>query len=199
MRLIFVCCLLFSALHAQDEGKMLRLSYQLSTLDAEMRSLKEAVENQQTRLESMREDISRLIQATKDASGEMTSSLQDRIKTLEKNLEKACSDIKLITNHSNELASFQKKIEKSLNSYDSLLETQEKEIKDLNSALKSIVQVVQKTNNLPKVSSGAYRVKSGDTLEKIAKDCGISLHALKEINNLQSDTIFIGQQLQTSK
>lgn len=187
------------ALGAQDEGKMLRLSYQISSIDAEVRSLKDAIENQQTRLESMREEVSQLIHATKDATGEQASSLEARLGKIEKNFDKIVSDIKQLSTFSNELASYQKKLEKALSSYDSLFEAQEKEIKNVNAALKSIVQAVQKTEGLPKLSSGSYRVKSGDTLEKIAKEFGISLGSLKEMNNLQTDTIFVGQQLQITK
>ncbi len=42
----------------------------------------------------------------------------------------------------------------------------------------------------------SYRVKPGDSLEKIAKRHKISLESLKKANSLSDDRIMIGQDLQ---
>ena len=47
----------------------------------------------------------------------------------------------------------------------------------------------------PSSSSNTYRVKSGDTLSHIARANNISVSALKQLNNLRSDLIFVGQSL----
>lgn len=47
-------------------------------------------------------------------------------------------------------------------------------------------------------SSSTYRVQSGDTLYSIARKFNISVTQLKQINNLTSDRIYIGQTLKTS-
>ncbi|OMP66705.1 C40 family peptidase [Domibacillus epiphyticus] len=44
-------------------------------------------------------------------------------------------------------------------------------------------------------TSGTYIVKSGDSLSSIASRYGITAASLKQINNLTSDTIFVGQKL----
>lgn len=43
--------------------------------------------------------------------------------------------------------------------------------------------------------AGAYKVKSGDTLAKIAKSHGTTVKALKAANNLKLDGIKVGQKL----
>ena len=45
------------------------------------------------------------------------------------------------------------------------------------------------------ISENYYIVKSGDTLWTIAKKYGLTIDKLKEINNLKSNTLYIGQQL----
>lgn len=45
-------------------------------------------------------------------------------------------------------------------------------------------------------ASGTYKVVAGDTLSGIAKAFGLSVSFIKEINNLTSDTIYLGQTLQ---
>lgn len=47
----------------------------------------------------------------------------------------------------------------------------------------------------PSSSSNTYRVKSGDTLSHIARANNISVSVLKQLNNLRSDLIFVGQSL----
>lgn len=49
------------------------------------------------------------------------------------------------------------------------------------------------------VSMKIYEVKEGDTLYSIAKIFGLSMAELKTLNNLQSDTVNIGQLLMVSK
>jgi len=47
-------------------------------------------------------------------------------------------------------------------------------------------------------SNNSHKVQSGDSLWMIAQDNGISVSQLKSINNLSSDTIYIGQTLKVS-
>ena len=42
---------------------------------------------------------------------------------------------------------------------------------------------------------GKYQVRSGDTLSKIARRCGVTAQAIREMNSLRSDTIYVGQWL----
>ncbi len=55
----------------------------------------------------------------------------------------------------------------------------------------NVGQMIKIPGNL----SSTYVVKSGDTLWSIAKDNNISVDKLKEINNLTSNNLTIGQQL----
>ncbi len=54
---------------------------------------------------------------------------------------------------------------------------------------------------IPKVTSSdiVYIVKKGDTLYKIANNYGVSVDAIKKLNNLTSNTLQIGQQLAIPK
>lgn len=53
-------------------------------------------------------------------------------------------------------------------------------------------------NNIENVVTHTHIVKSGDTLFKIASQFNMSVSDLKKLNNLTSDTIFIGQVLKVS-
>jgi LysM repeat protein len=43
--------------------------------------------------------------------------------------------------------------------------------------------------------SNPYTVRKGDTLAKIARRCGVSVAALKKLNGLSGNTIWVGQAL----
>lgn len=45
------------------------------------------------------------------------------------------------------------------------------------------------------LTADRYQVRSGDTLARIARRCGVSAQAIREMNGLRSDTIYIGQWL----
>ncbi|WP_112180932.1 C40 family peptidase [Paraliobacillus zengyii] len=76
------------------------------------------------------------------------------------------------------------------------------QIKQLNNLLSDLIYTGQSlkmprvsSNQIPTVQSN-YTVVSGDTLSGIAKQYNISVAELKLTNNLISDTIYIGQQIQ---
>ncbi len=51
----------------------------------------------------------------------------------------------------------------------------------------------------PKVTGNVYVVKAGDTLWNIARNNGLTVNELKELNNLKSNALSIGQVLKISK
>lgn len=63
---------------------------------------------------------------------------------------------------------------------------------------KSKKQTTTKQNNTTK-NSTTYKVKSGDTLSKIASKYGVTVNDLKRNNNLKSDLIFVDQKLTIKK
>ena len=77
-----------------------------------------------------------------------------------------------------------------------------KDLKKINDNYKEYVEAVIEAvmdykglKYTPKTSSSSYIVKSGDTLWSIAKNNGITVEKLKEINNLNSNLLTIGQVL----
>ncbi|WP_146049010.1 LysM peptidoglycan-binding domain-containing protein, partial [Tetragenococcus halophilus] len=54
------------------------------------------------------------------------------------------------------------------------------------------------SSNNSSSSNTQHKVKSGDSLWLISQEYDISVSRLKSINNLNSDTIFIGQNLKVS-
>lgn len=99
------------------------------------------------------------------------------------------------------LAKIEKQIEKIL-SYKGEQDSKIQELQDTLYSHKKILQEVSSLkNSLSTLTSSfhketvSYRVKPGDSLEKIAKMFKISVSSLKETNQLSQNTIRIGQEL----
>lgn len=69
-----------------------------------------------------------------------------------------------------------------------------KDINNLNNNLISVGQKLQVSEKAP-IDDNYYIVKKGDTLYSIAKKYNLTINELKKINNLNTDTLSIGQQL----
>ncbi|MBM6619177.1 LysM peptidoglycan-binding domain-containing protein [Bacillus suaedaesalsae] len=75
------------------------------------------------------------------------------------------------------------------------------DIKQLNNLTSDVIYIGQSLKmplTTSTVTISTYTVQSGDSLSVIAKRFGTTVDQLKQINNLTSDTIFIGQSLKVS-
>jgi LysM repeat protein len=66
----------------------------------------------------------------------------------------------------------------------------------------SVASVLNRSSLSTQISAAAgcsnpYIVRRGDTLTRIANNCGINVTTLKRLNGLRSDTIWVGQALTT--
>ena len=68
-------------------------------------------------------------------------------------------------------------------------------LKSNNLVVGQTLKLSEKTNDSDKNDSDKYIVKSGDSLWKIANQYGLTVNQLKQLNNLTSDNLEIGQEL----
>jgi peptidoglycan DL-endopeptidase LytE len=117
------------------------------------------------------------------------SSLEKKVLSLETTLNKISSDLRTLNTALSQTTTQIHQVETQLSSQDERLN----EVNKLKGTLTSIAKAV---GNAPTSSStNTYRVKRGDSLEKIAKDHHTSADALRKINHLSSDRIIVGQEL----
>jgi len=186
-----------------------KMVHNVHNLETELGYLKQKIENQESTIDSLREEVVSLIKATKELNSKSHDVQSERLAKLEKNLEKLTSDMKLFKTHANETAEAIATAQKSLQEQMEHNKLQGKQMQDMESATKSLVKAMQSKLSQAKESFSAlgdssseasalnshYRVKSGDTLAKIAKEFKISSQKIKELNGLKSDKITVGQQL----
>jgi LysM repeat protein len=170
------------------------IRYELDNRDAESAVLQERLLNQEQTIEQMREDMAVV---KKEATVKQSQSLDK----LDSNLGTLVTDIKQMRNHSNEMSEALAKAQTRIGQLEKTIETQNRNISNLQSAIKDIMDAfdMKASTGSTTASTGdsadGYRVKAGDSLEKIARKNNISLKRLKEINGLSNDVIRVGQKL----
>lgn len=192
----FICMsvLLFSPLFSADTTPLPRkvqlLSHSVSTLDQEMATLQQKLQNQEVILDSIHREIASFIQATKEAQKKCDATTH--FQTIEKNIEKVSLDLRQIRTHTNDQASLLAQLQKNVKKQEEISQLQAEQIDALESAMKLLASAMQVKTE----SSKSYTVKAGDTLDKIAKAHKTTVEAIKTKNTLEKATIFPGQKLQ---
>jgi peptidoglycan DL-endopeptidase LytE len=116
------------------------------------------------------------------------AALQRKIALLEKTIDKMNGDLKSLMSCANQTTA-------SLSHYRDQIQEIDRKLGEV-SKLRIALSQMSKTYSAPEpVAESTYRVKSGDTLEKIARKYQITSDALKKSNQLISDKIVIGQEL----
>ena len=155
----------------------------LEELRVEVADLKHALHASEVEMHILEEKLETTNQ-TNDL-GETLSSIQRKISLIERNQDKLAGEIKSLTAHANQTTN-------SLSQYRDQIRELDHRFEDLK-GLKNTLSSISKSIGDTKTTS--YKVKAGDSLEKIAKRHHVSVETLKQINHLQSDRIIVGQEL----
>ncbi len=194
----FLCFMLAaSSLFAQDRSRVidhiqsdvLDIREHMRHLKVERELLDDRIEAQNSELTQLKKELARFQQAQGNLSSNKSDQLQTRLNALEKGQEAVIDDFKQLKKHLNDTSLVINKLSDHVEQDQSLMKAQ---IRDLKKAVESLVGALQGPT---KASGSSYRVKAGDTLDKIAKSHGLSVDVLKKLNELTHDRISIGQEL----
>ncbi len=167
-----------------------RLGHVVATHDAEITMIKQSLENQAAAIETMHQEVQALVQAARESSAEPRVARQEKV------LAKVIEDCKTLKSSINDTATTVSKLQQSLSSQNEVLAAQSKQIQELHAAVRALAKIIQPAVSPSSASNkDRYRVKAGDSLEKIAKENATTVQALKEINDLKNTTIHPGQEL----
>lgn len=133
-------------------------------------------------------------------SGELalkTSDLERRLAAVVAEQKEILKDLRRIAEHGNTVSTtlnqYAEKVtslEREMSKRDKHLERQ---LSDLKKGMGSLIAFMDKGDT--GTGASAYTVRSGDSLEKIARAHHTSIKAIKELNQLTSDLIIVGQKL----
>lgn len=168
-----------------------RSEYEINELKMEVADLKASLECYQTEL-GLDGDLlaspKRAAASTKDIQKKLTT-LEKKIAQLESTVEKYLQELKTYTSVTSE----------NLKEYATKITNLEKDVQVHHENFQEVAKLrgtmIQLSKTLTKAHQKTYKVRSGDTLEKIAKLHNTTAEDIKKINNLSSDLIVVGQDL----
>jgi LysM repeat protein len=120
------------------------------------------------------------------------NALEKKVSLFEKTLEKAAQDLRCLNTASTQAFNKMQELEQSLLSHANRLD----EVTKLKETLSTISNAIRdRPTNETTPSTKTYRVKAGDSLEKIARCHHTSADTIRKINHLSHDKIIVGQEL----
>lgn len=173
-----------------QSDKVDRLTYELKTIDDELRSVKERLITQEDLFDNLEKVIVKETQSSGERMKNTHQSLLLKVQQLEEKLTR-------IEEYLSSLDPFLTELENKVENLEKQSQKQAKITSNLESALKQVITSMkgEEATQVTIDSDRMYRVKQGDNLEKIAKKHNTSVRVLKELNSLNTDKIYIGQRL----
>jgi len=178
------------------------LRHELGNHEAEIRMAEERVDNQEATISSLRQQVLDSNQANKDLLKGSSVNLDNRLANMETSNKGFVADLRQLKTHANDTTEALNQYKQRIAELEKVINQQSQNIESLQAALRSLSDVLLAKEGSSSATAGSsdsgknYKVKSGDSLDKIAKNNGTSIKAIKELNNLSNDKIVIGQTLQ---
>ncbi len=179
----------------QDEKRQANIA--LDEMRIELADVKHTLKGYQVELNILEEKLKNQTAAKpdaklKDVSGQL-AALERKVAQLEKVQEKALADLRGLSGHANQTSSAFEQVRKKLFDIEQEIATQSHRLDEVGKLKGTLTSISKAMAQKP--SSKTHRVKPGETLEKIARLEGTSVDALKKLNHLQHDRIFVGQEI----
>src|SRR5262249_52891874 len=140
--------------------------------ESEIRMYEEKLTNQEAIIDSLRQQVVELTQANKDLVKEISNNLEMKMGSLETTSKGLVADLKQFKTHANDSSTAMTQYTQKIQDLEKMLEEQNRNIENLQAAMRSLMDAMQVKNGLTDNSSNGaktYKVKAGDTLEKIAR------------------------------
>ncbi len=172
--------------------------------ETEIRMYDEKLKNVDSIIEGVRDQCSDTAKGQKEQLKGSTSALEERIGALEEITRGLLTDLKQFKTFTSETTSFLTQYKQRMTDLERSLDLQNKNIQHLQTALKAMMSALQVKGSLEITTSDdstsatdtiLYRVKPGDSLEKIARNLNTDVQVIKRLNNMTNDKIIVGKQI----
>lgn len=173
------------------------LRHKLDNQQVSAKTFEERLLNFETMLESFREDVEKTASSQKESLNAKTQSLELRLASLEKLSEALSADIKLIGKSFNDTLQTIKELESSIAKNNRNLSNMQNAVSSLLEALQPDTKLALEADLSGKTIN--YKIKNGDSLEKIAKNHRTTVQSIKELNQMTTDKIIVGKTIKIPK
>lgn len=173
------------------------MRHEIKNHETEIRTYEEKFANQELIIESLREQNANISKSNQDLTKSNLANIEMKIGSLDTASKGLVSDLRQIKTHANESSSAIGSCQQKIVAIEKIVEVQNQNLENLSAAIKSLMSVLEVKHELTNFdsSSNSYLVLAGDSLEKIARLHKTSIKALKELNDLNSDRIKVGQRI----
>ncbi len=191
--------------YQEDRGPLLReildsmseLKNEVNNHETEIRIFSEKFKSQEEIFESQRQQLADFTQSIKELLRAQTNTIESKSHAHQHTAQEITQELK---QHAQESAHLLADYKKRIEEIEKMILNQNQTMEHLQTALSALTELLQPKTALTSEahsvdSAKIYRVKSGDSLEKIAKQYNTTVKLLKELNNLTKDQIIIGQKL----
>ena len=196
--------------YEEDKSVMLReildsieqLRHEVRNHESEIRTFDEKFRNQEDILDSVRQQTVDALKTVKEALKNQISAVDAKLASHENATKGISADLKT---HANDSVTALTDYKVRISELEKSLDAQNRNVDNLQQAMRSLAEILQTKEGLvpdsTSLSNGTglqriYRVKAGDTLDKIAKQNSTSIKKIKDLNHLTKDQIMVGQKLQ---
>lgn len=194
----------------EDNSQILRemrdtiedLKHEMRNHESEIRMYEEKLSTMESSIDTLRQQMADSQQVHKDILKETSVNSEMKVSSLDTTVKGMVADLRQLKGHANDSATALGQYKAKLIEMEKIIDAQGQNIENLQAALKSMMDAMQVRAGgggtaVASESSGSksYRVRSGDSLEKIARSQGTTISALKEANGMVNDKIIVGQNL----
>lgn len=181
------------------------LRHEVSNQETEVHMLSEKINNQESTIDALRQTVFDTNQANKDFLRSNLANSDAKIQGLELANKGLITDICQLRTHANDSAALLEQYKRKISELEQIVTLQNHNIDNMHAAMRALTDALSKETTQAEHTeqreshdnfssdAKAYRIKPGDTLEKIARLHQTTVKAIKELNNLSNDKIVVGR------
>lgn len=175
-------------------GSLTFLRNSAANHEQEIQECKAKFQSLEQIIDGLREAVNTQLKKERAHIKNSTAPIQAKNQDLEIEVDRINTELQQIKKKVNEFVELFAQYNQQIEELHRAHTMQNENLKNLHSAVKNIIDILQPTETK---AGGhiSYRVQNGDSLGKIAQINKTSVKALKELNNLSTDRITIGQEL----
>ncbi|MBA3817107.1 MAG: LysM peptidoglycan-binding domain-containing protein [Parachlamydiaceae bacterium] len=182
------------------------IRHEVNNHESEIRIYDEKLKNLENIIDSVRDQVSESSQAHKEQLKGNSNTLESKITSIENIIKGVVTDLRQFKTHANDSSIALAQYKQKISELEKIVEQQNQNLDHLQAAMRSLMEALVVKESAPSKPSavsmtaeisapGLYRVKAGDSLEKIARLHQTTVSVIKDLNGLSHDRIVVGQVL----
>jgi len=164
------------------------IKHDLNTCEIEHHVLEGKLIDQEQVMAALKQQVAELKQDQLESFTQELQNLDKKLTQVGKKQEKIITDIRQLSSHANETTTALSQYKDKIAQFEKAITTQKEQVQEIIKLKEGLSQLTAAANT--------YTIKPNDSLEKIAREHNATIQEIKNLNNLSSDLIVVGQQIQ---